>query len=120
MLAHPLLEALNSVLLSGCGPRFDYLVDCPLPGLPGGAKGVFELETKPELSRRSQVSRQAQGGVGGDSPAATHHIIEARCGNAQCFGELVNAHAQRFEKIIAYRFAGMRRRCQFGHNVIIS
>jgi len=65
------------------------------------------LEAEPEFGRSSKVSRKAQGGIGCDSPAAARDVIEARCRDTQCFGELVNAHAQRFENVLAYRFAGM-------------
>jgi hypothetical protein len=71
----------------------DRLLDCPLPGLPGGAKVVFKLEAEPEFGRTPKVSRQAQGGIGGDSAASAHDIMEARCRDAQGFGEAVNAHA---------------------------
>jgi len=71
----------------------DRFLDFPLPGLPGRAEVVFELEAEPEFGRGPKVSRQAQGGIGGDSPAAAHDIIEARCRDAQCFGKLVDAHA---------------------------
>jgi len=71
----------------------DRFLDFPLPGLPGRAEVVFELDAEPEFGRGSKVSRQAQGRIRCDSTAATHDIIEARCRDAQCFGELVNAHA---------------------------
>ena len=35
--------------LSGCGPRVDRFVDFPLPGLPGRAEAVFQLEAEPEF-----------------------------------------------------------------------
>ena len=96
--------------LSRSGARFDHFIDFPLPGLPGGAQVIFELEAKPEFGRRPQVSRQAQGGIGRDSPAAAHYIIQARCRDAQCFGELIHAHIQRLQNVLAYCFAGMGRR----------
>jgi len=74
----------------------DRFLDFSLAGLSGGAEVVFELQAEPEFGRGAKVSSQAQGGVGCDSPAATHDIIEARRRDAQCFSELVNAHAQRF------------------------
>ena len=66
---------LRNLGLSGYGPRVDHLIDFSLPGLPGGAEIVFELEAEPEFGRGPKVSRQAQGGVGGDSSPAAHDII---------------------------------------------
>jgi hypothetical protein len=83
-------------------------LDFPLPDLSGRAEVVFELEAEPEFSRGLKVSRQAKGGIGCDSAATAHDIIEARCGDAQRFGQLVHAHAQRLEYILAYGLAGMR------------
>jgi hypothetical protein len=94
------------------------LLDVSLPGLPGGAEVVFELEAEPEFGRGPKVSRQAQGGVGGDSPPAAHDIIEARRRDTQCSGELVHAHAQRFENVFADRFAGMGDWYQISHNIV--
>jgi len=94
--------------LCSCRPRLDHLLDFSLQGLSGGAEVVFELEAEPEFGRGPKVSRQAQGGIGGDSPASTHDVIEACCRDTQCLGELFNAHAQRFENVLAYSFAGMR------------
>ena len=107
-----------SAHLSGCGPRVDRFLDFSLPGLPGGAEVVFELEAEPEFGRGPKVSRQAQGGVGGDSPPAAHDIIEARRRDTQCSGELVHAHAQRFENVLADGFAGMGSRYKICHNII--
>jgi hypothetical protein len=94
------------------------LLDFPLPGLPGCAEVVFELEAEPEFGRGPKVSRQAQGGVGGDSPPAAHDIIEARCRGAQRFGKLVHAHAQRFENVFADGFAGMGNWYRISHNIL--
>jgi hypothetical protein len=97
----------------------DRLLDFPLPGLAGGAEVVFELETEPEFGRRSQVSRQAQSGIGGDSAAPAYDIVEARRRDAQCFGELVYAHSQWLENIFAYGFAGMGNSYHISHNIIL-
>jgi len=70
-------------MLSGCRPRPHYFLDLSLPGLPGGTEVIFELETEPEFSRASQVSRQAESGIGRDSPSAAHDIVEASCRDAQ-------------------------------------
>jgi hypothetical protein len=75
------------------------------------------LEAEPEFGRSPKVSRQAQGGIGCDSPAAARDIIEARCRDTQRFGELVNAHAQRFENILADRLTGMGNWYAISHDI---
>jgi len=45
--------------LSSCRSRLDHFLDFSLPGLPGGAEVVFELEAEPEFGRRPKVARQA-------------------------------------------------------------
>jgi hypothetical protein len=78
-------------------------------GLSGGAQFIFELETEPEFGRRPKVSRQAKSGVGCNSPSAAHDIIEASRRDSQCLGELVYAHTQRVENVLAYGLAQMGR-----------
>jgi hypothetical protein len=93
--------------LSGCRPGPDRFLNLSLPGLAGDAKVVFELEAKPEFGRGPQVASQAEGGIRRDAPAAADDIVEAGCGDAQRLGELVNAHAQRFEDVPAQGLAGV-------------
>jgi len=51
--------------------------------------------------RRPQVARQAESGIGGEALATVQDVIEASGLDVQRGGQLPDAHAQRFENVLA-------------------
>ncbi|HUO28354.1 MAG TPA: hypothetical protein VMU80_03980 [Bryobacteraceae bacterium] len=56
---------------------------------------IMDLKIQPKLRRCSQVAREAQIGVGGNSAAAADDFVEASRIDCQVPGKFVDAHVER-------------------------
>ena len=87
--------------------RLDTTLDLFKTPFGGFGQIVRRLKVEPELGRRVEVARQAQRGIGGDAAPAVHDLSHASGRNAQLERQPVHTHAERFQVILANRFAGM-------------
>jgi len=73
----------------------------------GGAQVERRLQVEPELAGRTEVAREAQRGVRGDSPPLVHNVVDPGGGDSQRLCQRVRAQTERAEKLFAQHFAGV-------------
>src|ERR1700687_4377720 len=70
------------------------------------AQIVKRLQRQPKLGAGSEVARQAQGGVGGDSALATYNFVHSARTDAEGLGEPIHTHAEGHEVVFLDCFSG--------------
>src|SRR6266540_1260083 len=105
------LRSIRATLaLSSGGPRPDLTLDPPAKLSLGRLQLVTSLKVDPEIRRGAEITREAEGGVGGDAAAAEHDVVDPRPRHLDGLRQRIDADLHRLQEILAQDFAWMNER----------